>query len=149
MAVSEFTADPFAARPPWRGPLHRAAVARLDAVLASEWELPMDDWLAAAEGPWGDLAWPAVLLERLAADPTPRPLMEAPDPAGRLADLLEQRRPLYAQADLHIQQDGRPPAQVAAQILEALPSVLKQREAPPEHRLEVENEAGERGRSIN
>jgi hypothetical protein len=65
MAVSEFTADPFAARPPWRGPLHRAAVARLDSVLASEWELPMDDWLAAAEGPWGDSAWPAVLLERL------------------------------------------------------------------------------------
>ncbi len=91
----------------------------------------------------------AVLLERLAADPTPRPLMEAPDPAARLADLLEQRRPLYAQADLHIQQDGRPPAQVAAQILEALPSVLKQREAPPEHRLEVVNEAGERSRSIN
>ena len=91
----------------------------------------------------------AVLLERLAADPTPRPLMEAPDPAARLADLLEQRRPLYAQADLHIRQDGRPPAQVAAQILEALPSVLKQREAPPEHRLEVVNEAGERSRSIN
>jgi shikimate kinase len=77
----------------------------------------------------------AVLLERLAADP--------------LAELLTQRRPLYAQADLHIRQDGRPPAQVAAQILEALPSVLKQREAPPEHCLEVVNEAGERGRSIN
>jgi shikimate kinase len=91
----------------------------------------------------------AVLLERLAADPTPRPLMKAPDPAARLAELLTQRRPLYAQADLHIRQDGRPPAQVAAQILEALPSVLKQREAPPEHCLEVVNEAGERGRSIN
>lgn len=97
-------------------------------------------WLDAPE---------ALLLQRLSADPTPRPLMEAPDPATRLAELLEQRRPLYAQADLHIEQDGRPADQVAAQILEALPSVIKQRSAPPQHRLEVVNEAGERGRSIN
>jgi shikimate kinase len=97
-------------------------------------------WLDAPE---------ALLLERLRADPTPRPLMEAPDPAARLAELLEQRRPLYAQADLHIQQDGRPPDQVAAQILEALPGLIKRRSAPPEHRLEVVNEAGERGPSIN
>jgi len=65
MVFPEFTADPFAACPPWLGPLHRAAVARLDAVLASEWELPLDDWLAAVAGPWGDPAWPVVLLERL------------------------------------------------------------------------------------
>ena len=97
-------------------------------------------WLDAPE---------ALLLQRLSADPTPRPLMEAPDPATRLAELLEQRRPLYAQADLHIEQDGRPADQVAAQILKALPSVIKQRSAPPQHRLEVVNEAGERGRSIN
>jgi len=97
-------------------------------------------WLDAPE---------ALLLQRLSADPTPRPLMEAPDPAARLAELLEQRRPLYAQADLHIEQDGRPADQVAAQILEALPSVIKQRSEPPQHRLEVVNEAGERGRSIN
>jgi shikimate kinase len=91
----------------------------------------------------------ALLLQRLAADPPPPPRREAPDPAARLAELLEQRRPLYAQADLHIEQDGRPAEQVAAQILEALPSVIKQRSEPPQHRLEVVNEAGERGRSIN
>jgi shikimate kinase len=91
----------------------------------------------------------ALLLERLAADPTPRPLMAAANPAARLVELLEQRRPLYAQADLHIQQDGRPPDQVAAQILEALPSVIKQRGAPPEQQLDVVNQAGERGHSIN
>ena len=91
----------------------------------------------------------SLLLQRLAADPTPRPLMAVANPAARLAELLEQRRPLYAQADLHIQQDGRPADQVAAQILEALPSVIKQRSAPPLHQLEVVNEAGERGRSIN
>ncbi len=91
----------------------------------------------------------SLLLQRLAADPTPRPLMAVANPAARLAELLQQRRPLYAQADLHIQQDGRPADQVAAQILEALPSVIKQRSAPPQHQLEVVNEAGERGRSIN
>jgi len=91
-----------------------------------------------------------LLLQRLAADPTPRPLMAAEDPAARLRELLAQRRPLYAQADLQIVQDGRPAALVAAQVLEALPSILKERQAgPPEGRLQVVNDAGEVGTSIN
>ena len=91
----------------------------------------------------------ALLLERLSADPTPRPLMQSDDPAERLAELLRQRRPLYAQADLHIVQDGRSADQVAEQILEALPGVLKERTAAPQHRLQVRNEAGELSNSIN
>jgi len=91
----------------------------------------------------------ALLLERLSADPTPRPLMQSEDPGQRLAELMGQRRPLYAQADLHIVQDGRAPDQVAEQILEALPGVLKERTAAPQHRLQVRNEAGEVGNSIN
>ena len=91
----------------------------------------------------------ALLLQRLSADPTPRPLMQSEDPAQRLAELMGQRRPLYAQADLHIVQDGRAPNQVAEQILEALPGVLKERTAAPQHRLQVRNEAGEVGNSIN
>jgi shikimate kinase len=91
----------------------------------------------------------ALLLERLSADPTPRPLMQSEDPAQRLAELMGQRRPLYAQADLHIVQDGRAPDQVAEQILEALPGVLKERTAAPQHQLQVRNEAGEVGNSIN
>jgi shikimate kinase len=90
-----------------------------------------------------------LLLERLSSDPTPRPLLQADDPAARLAALLAERRPLYAQADLHIVQDGRAADQVAVQILEALPSVLKERTAAPQHRLQVVNEAGEVGSSIN
>ncbi|MEY4360317.1 MAG: hypothetical protein RLZZ631_1803 [Cyanobacteriota bacterium] len=90
-----------------------------------------------------------LLLERLSNDPTPRPLMAAEDPSQRLSELLSQRRPLYAQADLHIVQDGRAPEQVADQILEALPSVLKERSSAPDHQLQVVNEAGEVGRSIN
>lgn len=97
-------------------------------------------WLDAPE---------ALLLERLSSDPTPRPLLQADDPAARLMALLAERRPLYAQADLHIVQDGRAADQVAVQILEALPSVLKERTAAPQHRLQVINEAGEVGRSIN
>jgi shikimate kinase len=97
-------------------------------------------WLDAPE---------ALLLERLSGDPTPRPLLQADDPAARLQALVAERRPLYAQADLHIVQDGRPADQVAAQILEALPRVLKERTAAPQHRLQVTNEAGEVGRSIN
>ncbi len=73
-------------------------------------------WLDAPE---------AELLDRLATDPTPRPLMTTPDPSARLAALLAERRPLYAQADLTVRQQGGPPAAVAGQVLEALPSVLK------------------------
>lgn len=91
----------------------------------------------------------ALLLERLSADPTPRPLMQSADPAARLGELMTQRRPLYAQADLHIVQDGRSADQVAEQVLEALPGVLKERTAAPQHRLQVRNEAGELSNSIN
>ena len=91
----------------------------------------------------------ALLLERLSADPTPRPLLQADDPAARLATLMAERRPLYAQADLHIVQDGRSPEQVAAQILEALPGILKERSSAPDHTLQVVDEAGELRSSIN
>jgi len=97
-------------------------------------------WLDAPE---------ALLLARLRCDATPRPLLQTADPAARLTALLAERQPLYAQADLHIVQDGRPADQVAAQILEALPGVLKERTAVPQHRLQVVNDAGEVSTSIN
>ena len=90
-----------------------------------------------------------LLLERLRADATPRPLLAVEDPAQRLAALLAERRPLYAQADLQIVQDGRTAEQVAQQIVEALPSVLKERTAAPQHRLQVTGENGAVGSSIN
>jgi len=107
---------------------------------------------------WGELhqgvviwldAPDAILLARLEADPTPRPLMEAEARAERLANLMAERRPLYAQADLQILQDGRPAEQVAQQILEALPSIIKERTAPPLGQLQVTSDAGEVGTSIN
>ena len=74
----------------------------------------------------------ALLLSRLAQDPTPRPLMESPDPSERLEALLQSRRPLYAQADLHIAQSGERAEAVAELVLQALPSILRERPGAPE-----------------
>ena len=97
-------------------------------------------WLDAPE---------SLLLQRLAADPTPRPLMKAPDPAERLRALLAERRPLYAQADLAVVQGGEPPEQVALRVLEGLPGILRERAAPPEQAVELVNGEGLRGTSLN
>lgn len=65
-----------------------------------------------------------LLMQRLANDNT-RPLKD------KLTSLLEQRRPLYAQADLHIPIDpDRTPAQIATQALEMIPTVLKPKQFP-------------------
>jgi shikimate kinase len=66
-----------------------------------------------------------VLYSRLAEDTT-RPLLQDPNPQGKLRSLLEQRQPLYAQADLHIMvNEGDTPEQIANKVMEAIPSVLK------------------------
>ena len=90
-----------------------------------------------------------LLLARIAADPTPRPLMQQPDPAARLSELLGERQPLYAQADLHIKQQGEPPEQVAALVLEALPSILKERASAPETPVLLNNADGAITQSLN
>lgn len=72
-----------------------------------------------------------VLLQRLQDDPTPRPLLREGDPAARLDALLEARLPLYRQADLRISQSAETPAAVAEVVLQALPSLIKDRSAPP------------------
>ena len=60
-----------------------------------------------------------ILQERVAKDDT-RPL------ANQLESLLESRRPLYAQADLHITTKLEQSAsEISAQIIETIPSVLK------------------------
>ncbi|MFN6134255.1 MAG: shikimate kinase [Synechococcaceae cyanobacterium] len=104
-------------------------------------------WLDAPE---------SVLLRRLRQDSTSRPLLAMPDPRQRLGELLEQRRPLYAQADLQVPQREEEPAEVvAAKVLETLPTIL--RPAPgslasqtvgPEA-LEIVDREGRRCDSIN
>ena len=90
-----------------------------------------------------------LLLERLSNDPTLRPLMQAADREARLQALLDQRRPLYAQADLRVLQTGEAPDQVAARVLDAIPSVLKQKEAPPEQPVLLQNADGHITSSLN
>lgn len=66
-----------------------------------------------------------VLMSRLEADNT-RPLLKEQNPQEKLISLLEQRRSLYAEADLHIQiQMGQTPEEIVSQIQQQIPSVLK------------------------
>lgn len=72
-----------------------------------------------------------ILIDRLAQDTT-RPLLQAPDPAGKLQTLLQQRQQLYAQADVKISVEAHEtPEQVALRVLQAIPQVLKKPATPP------------------
>lgn len=90
------------------------------------------NWGVMRQGVVVWLAAPAeLLLQRLRADPTPRPLLVAADMNQRLRSLLLQREPLYAQADLRIDQaPGQSPEEVAGAVLQDLPTILK---TPPAH----------------
>lgn len=97
-------------------------------------------WLDAPE---------AVLLQRLRADPTPRPLLTKSDPAERLAALLKERRPLYGQADLRVAQGDEPPEVVARRVIEALPAILRKPAAPPRGPIALADGTGQAHTSIN
>jgi shikimate kinase len=97
---------------------------------------------------WLD-APPELLLSRLAADPSPRPLLQTADPESQLSSLLSQRQRLYAQADLHIRQAGEPIEQVAEAVLAQLPTILKQRQAPPQQPAMLQNAEGHSSPSLN
>lgn len=72
-----------------------------------------------------------VLIRRLAEDRT-RPLLQEADPTLKLKSLLEHRRPLYAQADLHIQIEiSQTPEQIVSQVIELIPTVLKSKSVSP------------------
>ncbi|MBF2028607.1 MAG: shikimate kinase [Oscillatoriales cyanobacterium C42_A2020_001] len=78
---------------------------------------------------YGVIAWLDVPLEqiqqRLQAD-TARPLLQNGDLASRLQTLMEQRRSLYAQADVHVGYEaGDTPEQVAERVLLQVGQVLK------------------------
>ena len=74
------------------------------------------------------------LLARLRADATERPLLQSPDPEAALDDLLAERKPLYAEADLTVVIDQENPATVAEGILQLLPGLLKDPHQRPEDR---------------
>ena len=66
-----------------------------------------------------------LLCQRLAEDNT-RPLLQERDPAAKLQSLLEQRRPLYQQADIQLViKPQETPAEIAQRAIEMIPTVLK------------------------
>jgi shikimate kinase len=89
------------------------------------------------------------LLARLGSDPTPRPLLQADDPDSRLRQLLAERQPLYAQADLHVRQRQEQPPQVAQLVLEALPGILRARPEAPQHPALLTDQDGRITPSLN
>ena len=74
------------------------------------------------------------LLSRLKADATTRPLLQTPDPEAALDELLAQRKPLYAEADLTVVIDQEDPATVADGILQLPPGLLKDPHQRPSDR---------------
>ena len=73
---------------------------------------------------WLDVV-PDQLLQRLNADSNVRPLLQTADPEAALNKLLNERRPLYAEADLTVVINDETPEAVADGILQLLPSLLK------------------------
>ena len=65
-----------------------------------------------------------VLVERLALDNT-RPLLKSTNPAAKFKSLLEERRSLYQQADIHITIESKETlAEIAARAIEMIPTVI-------------------------
>ncbi|MEO1003975.1 MAG: shikimate kinase [Cyanobacteria bacterium J06638_7] len=107
---------------------------------------------------WGHLRQGAVvwldapverLLQRLRQDPGQRPLLHGDNPEAHLRNLLRERLPLYAQADLCISQGQGPPQQVAEQVLAGLPGILRQRPEPPAAAAQLLDSEGRISGSLN
>ncbi|WP_448189233.1 shikimate kinase [Azospirillum sp. sgz301742] len=60
-----------------------------------------------------------ILLERTARR-THRPLLKNGDPREILGRLMEQRYPIYAEADVTVESDEHPPEYTVARVIEAL-----------------------------
>ena len=67
----------------------------------------------------------AQLIERLRDDSTQRPLLQQPNPEAALDTLLQERRPLYGEADLTVVIKDESPDAVADGILQLLPTLIK------------------------
>jgi shikimate kinase len=61
-------------------------------------------------------ATPEIIWERVRIQ-THRPLLQTPDPLGKIRELFARRDPLYRQADVLINTGQRSPREVAQQVL--------------------------------
>jgi shikimate kinase len=109
-----------------------SAYTRLIVATGGGLVLRQENWGYLRQGliVWLDVA-ADVLWERLAQDRS-RPLLQAADPQTTLREILALRQPRYAEADLRIVVAAdQSPAEVANNILEQIPSVLKSRSLAP------------------
>jgi shikimate kinase len=93
--------------------------------------IKQENWGSLRQGMvvWLDVA-ENVLWQRLVGD-TNRPLLLDPNPQAKLHEILESRRSRYGEADLRIAiAQERPPADVAAEILQMIPTILKSTQPP-------------------
>lgn len=66
-----------------------------------------------------------LIYSRLKKDTT-RPLLQTADPLAKLQLLMQERRPLYAEADLEIVvRPGEPAERVASRVIDRIPEALK------------------------
>ena len=65
-----------------------------------------------------------LLLRRISKRKSERPLLQTEDPAATLRALMEEREPIYAQADLTVQSRDIPHDAVVAEIFERLADFL-------------------------
>jgi shikimate kinase len=71
-----------------------------------------------------------VLLRRINKRRNDRPLLQTADPAQTLRDLLSEREPIYAQADLTVQSREVTHDAIVADIMTALASLLAESASP-------------------
>lgn len=71
-----------------------------------------------------------VLMRRIAKRKNDRPMLQTPDPAATLRQLLAEREPVYAQADIAVQSREVPHDAIVTQIVQALAGFLEAHAAP-------------------
>jgi shikimate kinase len=64
-------------------------------------------------------ATPDTIIERTSGN-SERPLLQVENPAQRIKELLEIRRPFYEKADIMIDTESKTPRQIAEEILESI-----------------------------
>ena len=72
-----------------------------------------------------------VLMRRISKRKNERPMLQTADPAATLRQLLAEREPIYAQADITVQSREVPHDAIVAEILRDLAGFLQTRTAPP------------------
>jgi len=73
-----------------------------------------------------------VLMRRINKRKNDRPMLQTVDPAATLRDLLVERQPVYAQADITVQSREVPHDAIVAEIITVLAAFLDAAVAPPQ-----------------